>query len=122
MYSVPTKKNAKKLAPHRSPAAFAPLSVRSRKIDSGNTGAWTRRSTTTNATSSAADAASTPIVLVAPQPYCGACEIAYTSATSPPVPTIAPTASNRRCAVSSRLFGTMRGASASAAVPIGTFR
>ena len=39
------------------------------------------------------------MVRVAPQPYCGACEIASTSRTSPPVPAIAPSASNRRPAV-----------------------
>ena len=114
--------NAKKLPPSSSPATFAPASVRSRKIDSGSTGSFARASITRNAASSAADAASTATVRVAPQPYCGAWEIASTSSTSPPVPAIAPSASNRRRVVASRLSGTIRGASASAAIPIGTFR
>src|ERR1700734_1173039 len=48
MYSVPTNTNAKKLPPSRSPATFAPASVRSRKIDSGNRGDSARFSITTD--------------------------------------------------------------------------
>ena len=101
---------------------FAPVSVRRRKISSGSNGDSTRRSITTNAASSAAAAASTATVRVPPQPYRGACEIAYTSSTSPPVPVRPPNASNRRRVVVSRLSGTIRGASSSAATAIGTFR
>ena len=122
MYRVPTKMNAKKLPPNSSPATFAPESVRSRKIESGRTGSLARFSITTNATSRATDAASRTIVLVAPQPYCGACEIASTSSTSPPVPASAPAMSKRRRTLASRLSGTIRGARSSAVIPIGTFR
>jgi hypothetical protein len=122
MYKVPVKTKAKKLPPRSRPAVLAPASVRSRKIDSGSTGCSARRSITPNAASRAADAASTATVLVALQPYCGAWEMASTRATSPPVPATAPARSNRRRVVASRLSGTIRGVSASAAAPIGTFR
>ena len=82
----------------------------------------TRRSISRNATSSATAPASTAIVRVSPQPYCGAWEIAATSSTSPPVPASAPAASNLRRTVSSRLSGTIRGANSSATAPIGTLR
>jgi hypothetical protein len=122
MYSVPMKTNAKKLPPSNSPATFEPASVRSRKIDSGKSGDCTRLSIITKATSRAAAAASKARVLVAPQPYWGAWEMASTSSTRPPVLAIAPATSKRRRSVVSRLSGTIRGASSNAAAPIGTFK
>ena len=47
---------------------FEPVSVRSRNIRSGSSGALDRGSIATNATISAPDAASRTIVSVAPQP------------------------------------------------------
>ena len=47
---------------------FAPLTVRTRKMSNGISGLWTRFSITTNATISAPDAISSPIVRVVPQP------------------------------------------------------
>jgi hypothetical protein len=91
--------NAKKLPLSSSPATLAPASVRSRKIDSGKTGDSTRSSITRKAASRVADAASSASVRVAPQPYCGAWEIASTSSTSPAVLTIAPDTSKRRRSV-----------------------
>ena len=53
---------------------FEPASVRSRKIRSGSSGACERSSITTNATISAADAASSAIVSAVPQP-CSAARV-----------------------------------------------
>ena len=76
MYRVPMKMYAKKPPPSSTPTAFAPASVFSRKIRSGNSGASTRVSMTTNAASRAADAASSDTVLAVAQPACGAVETA----------------------------------------------
>ena len=67
---------AKKLPPSRNPAALATATVRSRKILSGSSGAWTRISISTKASSNATDAASSATVRAEPQPACGAFEIA----------------------------------------------
>ena len=88
--------NAKKLPPNSSPAAFAPASVRSRKIESGTRGAFTRLSITRNGGRAARmTLGARAIVLVAPQPYCGAWAIASTSSTRAPVPAIAPSGVKR---------------------------
>ena len=55
-------------APTSSPTMFAPVSVRSRKIRKGTSGAFERSSITTNAPISAAETASRPIVWAEPQP------------------------------------------------------
>ena len=89
---------------------------------SGKSGASTRASTARKTTRSAADEASSTTVRGDDQPTWGAFEIAYTSSSSAPVTVTAPSASKRRRAPTSRLSGTMRGASSSAARPIGTLR
>ena len=62
MYSV-SRKNCENSAPASSrPAAFEAASVRRRKMPSGSSGAFERSSITTKATTSAAEAASSPIV------------------------------------------------------------
>jgi hypothetical protein len=68
--------NAKKLPPSSMPTAFAPVSVLLPKIRSGISGACTRVSMTTKATSRAAEDASSVNVLAVPHPACGAVEIA----------------------------------------------
>ena len=96
MYSVPTKMNAKKLPPSSRPGDVRAGERAQPEDRQRQDRLLARLSITRNATSRAAAAASTAIVRVAPQPYCGAWEIASTSSTSPPVPVIAPAASNRR--------------------------
>ena len=76
MYKVPTKMKVKKLAPSRNPTALEPATVLSRKSGSGSRGASTLVSTTRKATSRAAATESRATVWVAPQPTCGACEMA----------------------------------------------
>ena len=59
-------------APISRPTTLAPVSVRSRKIENGTSGAAERRSIATKAPSSATAPASRPIVWVEPQPASGA--------------------------------------------------
>jgi hypothetical protein len=60
-----SRKNCEKTdAPNSSALTFEAVSVRSRKIRSGSSGAGERTSITTKATTSAAEAASSPIVSV----------------------------------------------------------
>ena len=93
MYSV-NRKNWENNAPASStPDTFEPVSVRSRKIRSGSSGAFERSSITTKATMSATEAASSATVSVVPQPCCAACVIPYTSSINPPVIDAAPAAS-----------------------------
>ena len=54
--------------PTRNEVTFAPVSVRSRKIRIGSSGAFERSSIATKETISAAEAASRPIVSAVPQP------------------------------------------------------
>jgi hypothetical protein len=122
MYSVPTKTKPKKLPPSSSPTAFAAATVRSRKMRSGINGDSTRDSTTRNTIASTAETASSATVRGDAQPTCGAFEIAYTRASSPPVTLTAPSGSKRRRTPTRRLSGTIRLATSSAAAPIGTFR
>jgi len=65
------KMNAKKLPPSRRPTAFAPASVLLWKIRTGISGASTRVSVTTKATSRAADTASSVTVLAVPTRLAG---------------------------------------------------
>ena len=68
MYSV-SRKNCAKIAPPISrPLTFDAVSVRSRKIRSGSSGAFERDSITKNATISPTEAASRPIVEPVAQP------------------------------------------------------
>jgi hypothetical protein len=55
-------------APRRSPTTLAPVSVLSRKIRKGISGAFERSSITTNAPIRATDSPSRPTILVEPQP------------------------------------------------------
>ena len=68
MYSVSRKNCEKTAAPERSEVTFEPVSVRSRKIRIGKSGAGDRSSMTTKAATSAADAASRPAVVAVAQP------------------------------------------------------
>ena len=68
MYSVSRKNCENSAAATRSCVAFDAASVRSRKSRIGSSGAFERSSITKNATISAADAASSPIVEPSPQP------------------------------------------------------
>src|SRR5260370_10939199 len=75
---------------------FDDVSVRSRKIRIGRSGAFERSSITMNAAISAAAPASRPIVDAVPQPCWVARVIAYTSSMRPPVIDVAPAASKWR--------------------------
>ena len=72
MYSVSRKNCEKTAAPERSEVTFEPVSVRSRKIRIGKSGAGDRSSMTTNAAINAPLSSSSPIVVGLAQPRCGA--------------------------------------------------
>src|SRR6266699_331188 len=120
MYSV-SRKNCAKRAPASSRLLMLDaVSVRSRKICSGSSGAFERASITTKETTSAAEAASSPIVGPVPQPCWVARVRAYTSSTRPPVIVAAPATSKLRCRRSARLSRSRHGVSASTIAPVGT--
>jgi hypothetical protein len=64
--------NAKKLPPSSRPTAFAPATVRSRKMRSGISGSSARDSMIRKVTIRAADATSRVMVRADHQPSCGA--------------------------------------------------
>ena len=108
------------VAPSISPTAFAPVSVRMRKIPNGTSGAVARNSQRTNAARMTREAIRSPIVRPVPHPTSGAFEIAYTSSARPPVTLTAPVASKRRCPRSAWLSGTIGRVSAKTSAPTGT--
>ena len=93
--------------------------MRSRKMRIGNSGAFERSSITTNATISAADAASSPIVDAVAHPSCAARVIAYTSSISPAVIEVAPATSKCRWLSLARLSRSSHGLTAKTAMPTG---
>ena len=68
MYSVSRKNCENNAAANKSPVTFEPDKVRKRKMPSGSNGARDRSSITRKPTISAADAASSTIVLPLPHP------------------------------------------------------
>ena len=70
------KKFAKTTAPSRSPAAFAPATVLTRKILNGISGSFARVSITQKTSSSTTATASRVSVQPEPQPWAGALETA----------------------------------------------
>ena len=120
MYSVSRKNCENTAAPISSPARLEPDSVRERNIRIGSSGACERSSMATKATISAAEAASSAIVSVVPQPCWTARVIAYTSSISPPVIEMAPGTSKCRWVTPATLSRTSRGVSASTSAPTGT--
>ena len=68
MYSVSRKNCEKIAAPMSSPLTFEPVSVRSRKIRIGSSGAFDRISITTKATMSTTEPASRLTVAAVAQP------------------------------------------------------
>ena len=115
------KKNIEKSeAPTRIPTTLAPVIVRRRKIEKGTSGARERRSIATKAISRIAAAARTPIVCAEPQPASSASSRAKTRAERPRVIVVAPATSKFRTSCSARDSAIRRGASAAAAIPIGT--
>ena len=120
MYRVSRKNCEKIAAPIKRPLRFEPESVRSRKIRSGRSGAFERNSMVKNAATSAAEAASRPIVSAVPQPCWVARVIAYTRSISPPVIDAAPAKSKCRCLRSARLSRSNQGLTAITSAPTGT--
>jgi hypothetical protein len=115
------KKNIEKSeAPTRMPTTLAPVIVRMRKIEKGTSGARERRSMTTKAVSSSAEATSVPIVWAEAQPALSASSRAKTSVERPSVIVAAPATSKWRTSPSARVSAIRLGAIAAAAMPIGT--
>ena len=118
MYSVSIRNIEKSAVPRMKPATFAPRTVFVRRIPKRISGSLARFSQSTKPTSSAAEAAKTPIVRAELQPQSLPCVIARTRVVNPPVTRTAPGASKLRTRVS-RLSESSTGASASAASPTG---
>jgi hypothetical protein len=115
------KKNIALNMPNTSTAEmFAVRIVLSRKTLSGTIGEVTRASINRKVASRTATATRLPIVRTVPQPPWVASPRVKISRSKPPVSVAAPAVSNGRRRSSPRLSGTIRGASAAAARPIGT--
>src|ERR1700753_1431060 len=103
------------------PTTLAPVTVRTRKIEKGTSGARERRSTATNAASSTSAPTIVPMVWAEPQPAVSASSRAKTRAERPSVIVTAPATSKCRLSASDLVSAISVGAIAAARMPIGTF-
>ena len=100
------KKNIEKSeAPTRRPTTLAPVTVRTRKIEKGTSGARERSSIATKAASRISAATIVPIVWTEPQPAVSASSRAKTKAERPSVIVTAPATSKWRVSASDRGLG-----------------